>query len=62
MKTDKQIFQIFQAQPQWVFMLAGQPSPGQCRFESITIKAIETHCDGVLVPEADYEAITVVEI
>jgi len=25
MKTDKQIFQIFQAQPQWVF-LAGWPA------------------------------------
>ncbi len=62
MKTDKQIFQIFQAQPQWVFLLAGQPSPGECRFESITIKAIETHCDGLLVPEAADEELTVVEI
>jgi predicted transposase YdaD len=62
MKTDKQIFQIFQAQPQWVFLLAGQPSPGGCRFESMTIKAIETHCDGVLVPDAVEEEMTVVEI
>ena len=62
MKTDKQIFQIFQAQPQWVFLLAGQPSPGECKFESITIKAIETHCDGVLVPIAVEEKLTVVEI
>jgi predicted transposase YdaD len=62
MKTDKQIFQIFQAQPQWVFLLAGQPSPGKCRFEAITIKAIETHCDGVLVPDAADERLTIVEI
>jgi len=62
MKTDKQIFQIFQAQPQWVFLLAGEPSPGECRFESVTFKAIETHCDGILVPEAVEEKLTVVEI
>jgi predicted transposase YdaD len=62
MKTDKQIFQIFQAQPQWVFLLAGQRSPGECRFESITLKAIESHCDGVLVPDAADEELTVVEV
>jgi predicted transposase YdaD len=45
-----------------VFLLAGQPSPGKCRFESIAIKAIETHCDGVLVPDAADEELTVVEI
>ena len=62
MKTDKQIFQIFQAQPQWVFLLAGLPSPGECKFESISIKAIETHCDGVLIPVAAEKKLTVVEV
>jgi hypothetical protein len=42
--------------------LAGQPSPGKCRFESVTLKAIESHCDGALVPDAADDELTVVEI
>ena len=30
MQTDKQIYLIFQAEPQWVFELAGEQSPAPC--------------------------------
>ena len=30
MQTDKQIYRIFQAEPQWVFELAGEQSPAPC--------------------------------
>ncbi len=62
MKTDKQIFKIFQAQPQWVYLLAEEPSPGPCRFESKTFKEIEKRTDGLLVPDSPDRKIAIVEI
>ena len=62
MKTDKQIFKIFQAQPQWLYLLAGEPSPGPCRFESKTFKEIEKRTDGLLVPDSPDRKIAIIEV
>ncbi|MBM4077668.1 MAG: DUF2887 domain-containing protein, partial [Planctomycetes bacterium] len=41
MKTDKQVYSIFSANPQWIFELIGQTSPGGCQFQSVALKSIE---------------------
>ena len=61
MNSDKHLYEIFEAYPQWVFELTGRPWPGPCRFQSVTIKAIQRSADGVLIPEVTGEAILVVE-
>ena len=61
MKTDKQVYRIFEAVPDWVFQLAGLPSPGKCTLRSVTIKALERNADGVIVPEASDQPLTVIE-
>ena len=61
MNTDKHLYEIFEAYPQWVFELTGRPWTGPCRFQSVTIKAIQRSADGVLIPEVTGEAILVVE-
>lgn len=62
MRTDKQLCLIFEANPQWLFELLGLPSPGPCRFQSISLKAIEQTADGVVIPDALDAVVTVVEI
>ena len=62
MKNDKQIYLIFQAEPQWLYLLAGWQSPGPSRFESVTFKAIESRSDGILVCNAVEGPMTVVEV
>jgi predicted transposase YdaD len=61
METDKQLLKIFEAVPQWVFDLAGLPSPGPITLRSITIKALERRADAVIVPEAPDQPLTIVE-
>jgi predicted transposase YdaD len=61
MKTDKQLFKIFAAVPEWLFELAGLPSPGTSTLQSFTVKALERVADGVVVPEAPDQPLTVVE-
>ncbi len=61
MKTDKQLYTIFQACPVWLFELTGQPSPGKCELRSLTVKALERTADGLVVPVADDQKLTVVE-
>jgi len=58
MRTDKQVYEILEAYPQWLFELTGLPSPGPCRFQSVTLKAIERRTDGVLVPDAEHEPLS----
>lgn len=62
MRTDKQLCLIFEANPQWLFELTGLPSPGPCRFQSVSLKAIEQTADGVLIPDSLDEFITILEI
>ncbi len=61
MNSDKHLYEIFEAYPQWVFDLTGRRWPGPCRFQSVTIKAIQRSADGVLIPEVTGEAILVLE-
>jgi predicted transposase YdaD len=61
LKTDKQLFKIFEAMPEWVFELTGLPSPGRSTLRSFTIKALERSADGVIVPEASDRPLTIVE-
>lgn len=51
MHSDKQLYEIFEVNPQWLFELTGRTSPGPCKFVSITLKAIERRSDGLLLPE-----------
>jgi len=50
MRTDKQVHQLLEATPELVFELAGLPSPGQCVYESVTLKEVEYRLDGVVRP------------
>jgi GTPase involved in cell partitioning and DNA repair len=61
MRTDKQLFKIFEAVPDWLFQLAGLPSPGKSTLQSCTVKALERVADGVVVPEASDQPLTIVE-
>lgn len=61
MKTDKQLFQIFAVRPQWLFELAGLPTPGACSLLPFTLKSLEREADGIVVPADASQPITVVE-
>lgn len=61
MESDKQLYEIFETNPQWIFELTDRPSPGPCQFVSVTVKAIERRSDGVLVPDAPAQSIWVTE-
>ena len=61
MKTDKQLFQIFAAMPEWLFELTGLASPGACSLQSFTLKALHRDADGVIVPKDPHQPLTVVE-
>ncbi len=62
MHSDKQLYQIFEVNPQWLFELTGRPSPGPCKFVSVTLKAIERRTDGMLLPDLLDKPITVAEL
>lgn len=38
METDKQLYRVFSAQPQWVFELAELPPVGKCAMRSLAVK------------------------
>lgn len=61
MDSDKHLYEIFEAYPEWVFDLTRRRLPGPCRFQSVTIKAIQRSADGVLIPDVADEAILVIE-
>ena len=60
MKTDKELYD-FEVAPEWVFELAGLPSPGKSTLKSVTVKALERRADGVIVPESPDQPLTIVE-
>jgi len=59
MKTDKQVYKILAACPQWFFDLTKIESPGPCSFRSMAFK--EVIADGVLEPEISNKPNFVVE-
>lgn len=61
MNTDKQLFQIFAACPDWLFELAGLESPGKSEWRSFTIKALQRDTDGLIVPADKNQPLTIVE-
>jgi hypothetical protein len=61
MKTDKQLYAIFAACPQWIFELTGLDSPGDCELKAVVLKALEQQSDGVIFPKDPAEELTVVE-
>ena len=61
METDKQLYRVFGAQPDWVFQLAGLPPVGKCAMRSLTVKTLERRTDGVIVPEAPDPPVSVIE-
>jgi hypothetical protein len=61
MRTDKQLFKIFEAVPEWLFQLAGLPSPGRSTLQPLTVKALERVADGLIVPDAADQPLTIVE-
>ncbi len=50
METDKQLFLIIQANPEWFFDLIAQQSPGECRMRSETFKALQRTPDVLIEP------------
>ena len=61
MKTDKHLYVLFKANPEWIFELTGLQSPGECEWQSVSLKALELTSDGVIFPKNPNEALTVVE-
>ena len=61
MKTDKELYMIFEVAPEWVFELAGLPLPSKSTLRSVTVKALDRRADGVVVPEAPNQPLTIVE-
>jgi len=42
MKTDKQIYKVFAARPDWFFDLTQIDPPGPCKFRSVAMKEDRT--------------------
>ena len=61
METDKQLYRVFGVQPDWVFELAGLPPVGKCVMRSFTVKSLERRTDGVIVPQAPFHPLWVIE-
>jgi len=61
MNTDKHVYEVFAAFPEWVFLLIKRKQNGTYRFVSVTIKAIQRSADGVLFPDLFDEPILVLE-
>jgi len=61
MKTDKQLYALFAANPLWIFELTKIDSPGPAVMKSVALKAIERTADGVVFPESPEPPLSVVE-
>ncbi len=61
METDKQLYRVFGAQPQWVFELAELPPVGKCAMRSLAVKTLERRADGVIVPQSPVPPLSVIE-
>ncbi len=61
MQTDKELFRVFQAVPQWLYLIRRQDAPAKVSLESVTFKALEKRCDGILIPDDEQLAVQIVE-
>ena len=62
MQTDKELFRIFRACPEMIFLLAHLPAPRGCKLTSTSVKALERTMDGLVTPEDPAEPLTITEI
>jgi predicted transposase YdaD len=62
MQTDKQVFIIFQAVPQWLYLIRNKAAPEKVRLQSVVFKALEKRTDGALIPEDEELEIEIVEL
>ena len=62
MHTDKELYLIFRACPELIFLLAHLPAPRSCKLESITVKALQRTMDVLVIPDDPAEPLIVVEI
>lgn len=61
MRSDKQLYQLLAAVPEWFTPLTGIPLRGTYRFEAMSLKALEKAVDGVLLPETAGEPVYLIE-
>ncbi len=62
MKTDKQIYTLLSADSDFLRLLTGGIAVhGAYQFEALSVKGLERHTDGVLIPRAITEGIWVIE-
>jgi len=62
MKTDKEIYRIFQQCPEMVYELAALKFPGQCQVTSVTLKDVERRLDGLVCPDDEDQPLIVFEV
>lgn len=62
MKTDKQIYTLLSADPDFLRLLTGGIEvSGPYQFEALSVKGLERHTDGVLIPRSVTQIIWVIE-
>ena len=61
MKTDKQLFKVFNACPDLLEIVINTPKRDTYHLESMTFKELERRVDGVMIPEDETEPCYVVE-
>ena len=62
MKTDKQVYKIFSANPRWLFEITGRPWLGPCLWKSVTFKELQQSSDGVIEPDDVSQPLIVAEV
>ncbi len=61
MRTDKQVYLIFQTYPKWLFELIGEPYRGKCRMKSVTVKALQRTADCLIEPLDPTQDLIIIE-
>ena len=61
MKTDRQFYEIFAANPEWFFELIARPSPGRSTMQSVALKETERTTDALIVPDDPSQPLTIGE-
>lgn len=62
MHTDKHIYLLLGADPEFLHRLTGLRIAGRYRFDALDVKALERRIDGVVVPEDEAEPIWAIEV
>ncbi len=62
MHSDKHIYLLLGADPEFLYRLTGLRINGRYRFDALDVKALERRIDGVVVPETEAEPIWAIEV